>query len=261
MQVLLLTDFSSNAKIAQEYAINFFGDKSVHFYLLHAMKSCKSASCENICTSKRKQNLDEEFQNFKSQLRNKQTASQVIIKSNLVDAVRDFMQKIKVDMIMMGGKGESSDLNKQFGKNTYDIVTKIRCSILVIFENSVIKIPGRIVFPLDYTTTVHLTYFKSISKLNFWKNINLSILEVPNTLYNNLLFKKTNRQNISNFFKEINHQFKAIKPKDDIGFCKNCHNADMIMFMAKNLNISNQIFEHLDRKDLNPQTPLLVLHV
>lgn len=260
MQVLLLTDFSLNAKIVQNYALNFFGDKTVHFYLVHAIKPCKSSACEGLCAAKRKKDLDKEFQNFKSKLNPKQTASQVLLKANLVGAVRDFIQKSAIDIILMGGKGKTSALDKQFGKNTFDIVTKIRCPILVVFENSVIKIPGKIVFPLDYTTSVQHNYFKTISKLNFWKNIDLSILEVPNKMFNNLLFKKMNQEKISNTFKEINHHFKTLKPKDDIGFCENCHNADMIMFMAKNLSISNQIFNQLDSKDLNPQMPLLVLH-
>ena len=54
-----------------------------------------------------------------------------------------------------------------------------------------IKIPTKIVFPLDYSTTVQNNYFKTISQLNFWKNIDLSILEVPNKMFNNLLIKKS----------------------------------------------------------------------
>lgn len=260
MQVLLLTDFSPNAKIMQNYAKNFFGEKQVHFIMLHAMKPCKKSACEGLCTIKRQKDLDLEIQGFKSQLNSNHTVSEVFLKANLVDAVRDFIQKSSIDMILMGGKGKTSDANKQFGKNTFDIVTKIRCPILVVFENSVIKIPGKIVFPLDYTTSVQHNYFETISQMNFWKNIDLSILEVPNKMFNNLLHKKINKQKISKAFKEINHHFKSLKPKDNLGFCENCHDADMIMFMAKNLSINNQIFNQLDSKDLNPHAPLLVLH-
>lgn len=260
MQVLLLTDFSPNAKIMQHYAVNFFGEKDVHFILFHAMKPCKTSACQSLCAQKRQDSLDQEFKNFKSQLSPKHTVSQVFYKTNLVDAVRNFIQKSSVDMILMGGKGKTSDANKQFGKNTFDIVTKIRCPILVVFENTVIKIPGKIVFPMDYTTSIQQSYFKAISQMNFWSDINLSILEVPNKIFNNLLLKKINKEKISKVFKEINHHFKILKPKDDIGFCENCQNADMIMFMAKNLSVSHQIFEQLDKKNLNPQIPLLVLH-
>lgn len=260
MQVLLLTDFSPNAKIVQNYALNFFGEKKVHFILLHAMKPCKTSACEGLCASKRQKDLDQEYRDFKSRLNSNHSVSKVFLKTNLVDAVRDFIQKTSIDMILMGGKGKTSDANKQFGKNTFDIVTKIRCPILVIFENSVIKIPGSIVFPLDYTTSVQNNYFKTISQMNFWQNIDLSILEVPNKMFNNLLIKKINKEKISKAFKEINHHFKTLKPKDNIGFCKNCQDADMIMFMAKNLSISNQIFDQLGSNDLNLRSPLLVLH-
>ncbi|RRO24048.1 universal stress protein [Flavobacteriaceae bacterium 14752] len=260
MQVLLLTDFSNNAKIMQDYALNFFGNEEVHFVLFHAMKPCKTSACNGVCATHREKNLNQNAENIRCKLKPKHTISTVFIKNNLVDAVRNYIEKNKVDMILMGGKGKTSDNNKQFGKNTYDIVTKIKCPILVVFENSVIKIPGRIVFPLDYSTSFQYKYFKTIRKLNFWKKINLSILEVPNRMLNNLLFQKTNKHKISKAFKEIDFQFKSIETKDNNGICEGCLDADMIMFMAKNLSISNQIFHQLNNKNINHQTPLLVLH-
>lgn len=260
MQVLLLTDFSPNAKIMQDYALNFFGDVNVHFILMHALKPCKSMACKGSCNSIREQKLETNFQELKKELKQGQSLSKVFIKNNLVDAVRNYIDKSHVDMIFMGGKGRTSDVNKQFGKNTYDIVTKIRCPILVVFENSVVKIPGKIIFPLDYTTTVKKNYFNSISQLNFWKNVDLSILEVPNRMFNSVLSQKINKQKITKAFKELDYHFTSFNPADKIGLCDNCKNADMIMFMAKNLNISNRIFNELGDNNLNPHMPLLVLH-
>lgn len=244
----------------QDYALNFFGKEDVHFILFHAIKPCKTAACEGLCAAKKKKDLTDNANDLKQRLKANQTLSKVLIKKNLVDAVRNYIEKNTVDMILMGGKGKTSDDNKQFGRNTFDIVTKIKCPILVVFENSVIKIPGRIVFPLDYSTSFQHKYLKTISKLNFWKKINLSILEVPNRMLNNLLFQKTNKHKMSKAFKEINYQFKPVESKDSKGICDGCLDADMIMFMAKNLNISNQIFDQLKSKKLNQQTPLLVLH-
>jgi hypothetical protein len=260
MQVLLLTDFSANAKKMQEYALNFFGDREVHFTLFHAMKPCRSASCEGNCALDRQTSLDLNFNYLKKNLKPNQSLSKVFIKNYLVDSVRNYIEKTKVDMIVMGGKGRTSDLHRQFGKNTFDIVTKIRCPILVVHENTAIKIPGNIVFPLDYSTSVHSEYFTTVSKLDFWKDINLSILEVPNKMISNVLFQKTNKQKISKAFNNINYNFKSMHAQEDNGICEKCLDADMIMFMAKNLTISNQIFHQLDASTINQKTPLLVLH-
>jgi nucleotide-binding universal stress UspA family protein len=260
MQVLLLTDFSANSKKMQDYALNFFGDEVVHFILFHAMKPCKTSACEGLCVNDRENSLDLSFNNLKKQLKPHQTVSKVFVKNNLVDSVRNFIDKSKVHMIVMGGKGKTSDDNKQFGKNTYDIVTKIRCPILVVHKNTSIKIPGNIVFPLDYTTSVQSKYFKTVSQLDFWNKMNLSILEVPNKMVNNLLFQKVNKQKISKAFKEIKLNFKTMSPKEDSSICEKCLDSDMIMFMAKNLTISNQIFSQLDISSSIQKTPLLVLH-
>jgi len=260
MQVLLLTDFSNNAKIMQDYALNFFGNEKVHFVLFHAMKPCKTSACNGVCAMHRKKSLNINEESLKAKLKPNQTLSKVFIENNLVDAVRNYIEKNTVDMILMGGKGKTSDDNRQFGKNTFDIVTKIKCPILVIFENSVIKIPGQVVFPLDYSTSFQYKYFKTISQLEFWKSINLSILEVPNKMLNNLLFQRNTKHKIKKTFNEINFQFKPIKLCDRQAICESCLDADMIMFIAKNLSISNQIFNQLSIKNLNQQTPLLVLH-
>jgi len=260
MHVLLLTDYSSNSKKMQEYALNFFGDKQVHFTLFHAMKPCKSGSCEGLCAKARENSLDLNFKNLKKQLKPNQSLSKVFVKNYLVDSVRNYISKSKVDMIIMGGKGKTSDTSRQFGKNTFDIVTKIRCPILVVHENTAIKIPGNIVFPLDYSTSVHTEYFKTVSKLDFWKNINLSILEVPNKMFNNMLFQNSNKLKMTKAFDKINHHFKSMTPQKDKDICEKCLNADMIMFMAKNLTISNQIFKQIDASSTSQQAPLLVLH-
>lgn len=260
MQVLLLTDFSANAKKMQEYALNFFGDEDVHFTLFHAMKPCNTGACGGSCALKRAKDLDLNFDDLKAKLKPNQTLSKVFVKNNLVDSVRHFIEKSKIDMIVMGGRGKTSDQNRQFGKNTFDIVTKIRCPILVVHEDTAIKIPGKIVFPLDYSTSVQPKYFKTVSQLDFWKNINLSILEVPNRMLNNLLFQKINKQKVSAAFKEINFDFKTMHPKEDKSICEKCLDSDMIMFMAKNLTISNQIFQQLGVNPINQKTPLLVLH-
>jgi hypothetical protein len=260
MQVLLLTDFSNNAKKMQEYALNFFGNREVHFTLFHAMKPCKSASCEGACAMSRQKSLDLNFNNLHKLLKPNQTLSKVFVKNFLVDSVRNYIQKSTTDMIVMGGKGRTSDENRQFGKNTFDIVTKIRCPILVVHEDTAIKIPGSIVFPLDYSTSVRTEYFATVNKLDFWKDVKLSILEVPNKMFNNLLFQNNNKQKISKAFDNINYNFKRMKPLDSNAICQNCLDADMIMFMAKNLTISSQIFHQLDTSPDNQKTPLLVLH-
>lgn len=260
MQVLLLTDFSSNAKKMQDYAINFFGDEAVHFILFHAMKPCNSIDCQGSCALGREKSLELNFQNLRKKLKPNQSLSKIFVNNYLVDSVRNYIEKSKIDMILMGGKGRTSDVNRQFGKNTFDIVTKIRCPILVIHEDTVIKIPGSIVFPLDYSTSVHSKYFNTVSKLDFWKNIDLSILEVPNKMFNNLLFQKTTKDKISKAFDQINYSYKAMLAKPGGGICEECLDADMIMFMAKNLTISNQIFHQIDTNPTNQKTPLLVLH-
>ena len=139
------------------------------------------------------------------------------------------------------------------------IVKKVRCPIMVVFENSVIKIPHKVAFPLDNSNQVQAKYLSTVKKLDFWKNIELSILEVPNKMLSGLFLKTLNKQNFFKAFSDLD--FKIEQPHmSNNKVCYNCIQADLIMFMAKNLNISNQIFDQFDTQTTDRQTPLLVLH-
>jgi hypothetical protein len=73
------------------------------------------------------------------------------------------------------------------------------------------------------------------------------------------LLKNFNERTFSKTFSGL--EFRLEKPHmNGNKVCYNCIKADMIMFMAKNLNISNQIFDQLDTETTDRQTPLLVLH-
>jgi glutaredoxin len=260
MQVLLLTDFSVNSKKMQEYALNFFEETPAHFTLLHSKKPNadrdKDPNYKDCNTHKE---LEKELYILKSKLKPFHTASKVFINQNLVDSVRMFIKNATTYMIFMGGKGRTSDASRQFGKNTFDIVKKVRCPIMVVFENSSVKIPHKVAFPLDNTNLIQEKYLKTLRKLSFWKSIELSIYEVPNKMIRSHLLKNFNEQAFSKTFSDLD--FKLEKPHmrgDKV--CYNCIKADMIMFMAKNLSISNQIFDQIDTETTDRQTPLLVLH-
>lgn len=260
MHVLLLTDFSVNAKKMQDYAINFFADSPTHFTLLHSKKPNSNRDKDpNYKNCNTHQELEKELLILKSKIKPNQTASKVFINQNLVDSVRMFIKNSSTDMIFMGGKGRTSDSSRQFGKNTFDIVKKVRCPIMVIFKNSRIKIPSRVAFPLDNTNQIQDKYLTTLRKLSFWTSIKLSILEVPNNMLKSDLLKNFNEKTFSKAFSDL--EFRLEKPHmNNNKVCYNCIKADMIMFMAKNLNISNQIFDQLDTETTDRQTPLLVLH-
>ena len=256
MQVLLLTDFSDNAKIMQDYAVNFLAESPVHFTLLHSRKPSHSIYRSNEVIQRE---LDNEYQTLKSKLTDKQSISKVFINQNLVDSVRMYIKNTPTDLIFIGGKGQTSDWDRQFGNNTFDIVKKVRCPIMVVFEKSVIKIPRKVAFPLDNSNQIQEKYLSTVKKLSFWKNIELSILEVPNKMLSGLFLKNLNKQTFFKAFSDLD--FKLEKPHmNGNKVCYNCIQADLIMFMAKNLNISNQIFDQFDTQSTDHTTPLLVLH-
>ena len=49
------------------------------------------------------------------------------------------------------------------GSNTGDLITKVKCPVLIIPENAVFKIPQEIAFPTDYNIFYEPTILKNIS--------------------------------------------------------------------------------------------------
>lgn len=276
--VLIPTDFSKNSLNACDYALQFFKNQTCNFHFLHVVKRNGFSNYDSIHFSNtgiaEKVNLKPVTQKLQN------TVQEIRIKNNnekhrfftlvdhdyFVDAVRKQIHEKGIDLIVMGTKG-SSEINKTpVGSNTTDIITKVKCTTLIIPENSKFKPPKDIVFPSDFTTSYSVQNFEPLLEILERYEASLHALYVNHTKEEPLLTQQEiNRAYFADCFHDINVNFHHLsdKPFDKgIHSFTNDKSIDMIALKAKKLNVFHQIFfrPNVEASAYQTNIPFLILH-
>lgn len=274
--ILILTDFSSNSWNSIEYSLELFKNKSYDFYLLNA-SDIQEDEFENItdddgglATVKKIKDTKKEFNNLLhkikiSPLKGNHNFTPISVESNLISAVKNQIKIHKIDLIVLGTNGLSTQGKMNIGSISEDIITKVKCSALVIPKDARFSGLNEIAFPTDYTYFYEAKLLQNITDLFNYKNSSLRFVYLAKN--SEVLDKEQlwNKETIHDYFINKEHTFHSELNKnlelsiqkviDDFGI-------DLIIMAAKNLNLFEQI---LFRPKINTikyysKTPFLILH-
>ncbi len=277
MNILIPTDFSENAQNAIAYALAYFSDVAVNFYILHV-------SHTHTSTMEEEQELfsdfDTEMQTVQStsatlreEIRKYQISSQNPAHSffplhdnlNLVEAIRKNVIEKEIDYILMGTKGTTKINGAEMGSNTCDVITKVKCPILVIPENAKFNGIKNIAFLTDYNCIYRN---KIITRLSETLDLHRSPLRVLHIKAQNTGLTAAQTDNkgfLHYFFKDKKHSFHFVENKDlEIGIQDFVETWDisLVSIVAKNLNLIQRLLLRPAVKSMNysVNVPFLVLH-
>lgn len=160
--VLIPTDFSASAVHAIDYALELYKCERTNFYFLHAyadevygpFKTNGETSLEEQKQKVKKQSdqsLHDLIAKLKKREHNPRHRFEALSAFDiLVDAVNDFVNKINIDLIIMGTKGETEDKRITFGSHTVQVFKYVQCPVLAIPKTYKYRQPKKILFPSDY---------------------------------------------------------------------------------------------------------------
>ena len=160
--VLIPTDFSNSAMHAIDYALNLNKFERTNFYFLHAYADevygpFKTHGETSIEERKKTvgNNTDKSLKNLIQKLavreyNPKHTYETLSAFDTLVDAVNEFANKINIDLVIMGTKGQTADKNITFGSHTVQVFKYVQCPVLAVPLDYKYQQPKKILFPTDY---------------------------------------------------------------------------------------------------------------
>jgi len=277
MNILIPTDFSENAQNAIAYALAYFSDVAVNFYILHV-------SHTHTSTKEEEQEL---FSDFDTEMQTVQSTSATLreeirkyqIRSlnpahnffslhenlNLVEAIRKNVIEKEIDYILMGTKGTTKINGGEMGSNTCDVITKVKCPILVIPENAKFNGIKNIAFLTDYNCIYRN---KIITRLSETLDLHRSPLRVLHIKAQNTGLTAAQTDNkgfLHYFFKDKKHSFHFVENKDlEIGIQDFVETWDisLVSIVAKNLNLIQRLLLRPAVKSMSysVNVPFLVLH-
>ncbi len=277
--ILIPTDFSENSWNAVKYSLEFFKNTECDFYLLHVTQIYNYASAESpVMPLPSVEVIDKTIlKQTKTQLKKllkkidglppnpKHNFYTISNYDYFIDAVKAHVVEKNIDLIVMGTKGASGLKKVMIGSNTGDLITRVKCPVLIVPENAAFKEIKEIAFPTDY----HLFYPTKILNniLEFIKmyDSSLRIVHIAKNDEEITEFQMENKEFLKNFFAEEKHNFHRItnkKIEDGVQCFVESRDIDMIIMIAKNLNLFQLILFRPTVEEISYHTdvPFLVLH-
>ncbi len=275
--ILIPTDFSENSLNAITYAVSFYDNMSVNFYLLHVslVEEINNEECfyklsdtvlDEKIAYKPVEKLQEEIENLRQQSTSVDHNFYGIHEYiQFVEAIRKSVKENDIDMIVMGTRGASKISKSVLGSHTADVITRVKCAILVIPEQARYKAPENIVFPTDFNIFYKNKVLETLEETQKMKNSELNVLYVSKKAHELSSLQKKNRSYLQDFLEDKPHSFYFVTDKNIDSaietFVEN-NEVDMIAMIAKNLNFFQRILFQptVEIISYHTKVPFLVLH-
>ena len=182
-----------------------------------------------------------------------------------IESLRKHIKEKKVDMIIMGTKGASGLSKYIIGSNAGDVITKVKCTTLVVPENAKFKKIEEVTFPTDFSLSNNLQILEPISKISEKNNAMISILNIGKKPPILNADQQKNKELLEDYFYDRKHNFYFLtnkKVEDAVQCFVESRHVDIIAMVAKNLNYFEQILFHTKVEEISYHTdiPFLVLH-
>ena len=276
--ILLPTDFSDNSWNAIEYAIDFYKDYTCSFYLLHVNRLNTLVEEDYLSTNTQTIVLDTKIEQAKTQLKltlkriekkfpNSRKHKFYTLTDNnfFLESIRQHVEEKKVDVIVMGTRG-ASELSKYIiGSNTGDVITKVKCTTLVVPENAKFKAIDEVAFPTDFSMSRGLQMLQPLAEILDKNSASLRVINIGKTPSSLNTQQKKNKELLEDYLyysKYSLHFLTNKKVENAIQCFVKTRSIDMIAMVAKNLNYFQQILFHNKVEEISYHTdiPFLVLH-
>jgi nucleotide-binding universal stress UspA family protein len=276
--ILLPTDFSDNSWNAIEYALNFYKDSTCTFYLLHVNRLTNLVTDDYYYAHTQEVIVDVKVEKAKEQLKvlvkkivdkfpnnKKHNFYSITDSNNLIDSIRKYVEEKNVDVIVMGTKGASGLSKLITGSNTGDVITKVKCTTLVVPENAKYNKIEEIAFPTDFSLSKNLQILQPIVDILEESKSSLRVLNISKKISVLNSYQQKSKELLEDYFYNYTHSFHFLtnkKVEDAVQCFVNSRNIDIIAMVAKNLNYFEQILFHNKVEEISYHTdiPFLVLH-
>jgi nucleotide-binding universal stress UspA family protein len=260
MNILMLTDFSTNASHSHRYALELYKNQHINSYLLHVKKPClNSQKCSGKCKFGLYQKLVKQAQDLVNDGQHLAPKA-IFAEGSFIEEVRSAIHKYNIDVLFIGAKGKSANNKELVGTYTQAIATKVKCPLFIVFENTPIAIPKSALFPVNYTDALYPACLNKLKSLPFWKGLSVNVLELKSHLNLEHLMLSSKRI-LENYLKNASVEFSNLV-NQDIQITKEASKYNLMVYAAKNLSVGNRIFSELkkNKEAFEFKTPLFVLH-
>ncbi|WP_157961073.1 universal stress protein [Lutibacter citreus] len=274
--VLILTDFSKKSWNSIEYVLELLQNTQCSFHLLHAGKRYENEIEDEIhdqlelvkVYSKRdsKRAFDKLIQKINLlSIKGDHTFIPIIDDNNIVEATRNQVRNKKIDLIVIGADDMTINGKKNKKSISEEVITKVKCSVLIVPEDACFNRLNEIGFPTDYTNFYEGKLLQDLTNRDCYSNSSIRFLYLSKEIYKLSKEQTWNKETLHDYFINKNHSFNSKVNKnleESIEEFIKEKKVNIIVLAAKNLNLLEQILFRPKKENLEyySKTPFLAMH-
>ena len=277
-KILLPTDFSKNSVRAITYARELYKNDHCDFFLLNVFSTTDNildvlidmtSGSEFYETAKieSEEGLARVYDmiTMSDSYNPKHHFKAISEFNNVIEAIKNIVDKEDIEMIIMGTKGETDSQSTAFGSTAINVMEKVRnCPVLVIPVNATIALPKEIVFPSDYKTNFKRRELVHLCDIAKKSNATIAILHVSKEdklsidQKHNLQLLKEILEGVKYTFHNLSHD--SVQTAVNI-FVKS-RSSDMVAFINRKHKFFGSIFSNPMVKEISfhLDVPILAMH-
>ncbi len=268
--VLLLTDFSDNARNAAEFAIALLGYESRKYVLVNVfIEPLTSASDAIPVIDVLERDSKEGLINELAFLRSKYDKLGVQLDicpepGGLLFALDRLTEEHDVEFIVLGSHGASAKRKPLMGNNAAYIIKHFKAPMIVVPSDCRFSSPGHVLLAVDNRPYEQLTILQPLLDIIEQYASKVSVLNVQSGSSEEVT-KTVEHDQVQAALKNIPHTFyREWGKKVSLGLVDfiNEHNIDMICMIDRDRTFFDNLFHPsvIKKMSAKTQVPMLVLH-
>ena len=274
-KILLPTDFSDNAWNAISYAMEFFKNEQVTFYLLHTYTPAfyrmdymlggpSFSAIPDVGVDISQAGLENTLEQVKEKFNNPNHSLKTISAFNmLTDEINEVSEEKDIDLIVMGTQGATGAAEVFLGSNTVFVLRKAMVPVLVIPEGYSFRKVDRMVFPTDYWTAYKEEEIDTLKGFATIHGTEITVLHVKEE-YDLNETQIANQDHLKKCLQGVPHRIEekkgALMPDAVIDFIKE-HDYQLLAMMNRRHSFMERLLykQNVDRIGFHTPVPFLVI--
>lgn len=269
-RVLVLTDFSENARNALNCGSVLFDRIPTVFYLLNVYKRPKGSNYEgewlNQWAEQVVHDLGKLLKEVKRDFKNPKHSFHNIAKPlPFANSIKEVVTKNGIDLILLPAKGPMGAKETFLGTDAVSAIHSIKnVPIIVVPKSFVVKKPAQIVFSTNFKRAFNRNELDALLVLAKSLRCKLKIVQIMNDSRLDE-FQKLNKEYLTDIFNGLEHSFEKIQVKTSETAAINEYvkkmEGDMISLVNHRYNFLQKITQEdvVKKVTFNSEVPILVL--
>ena len=263
--ILLPTDYSVNAVRSARFGMALAKKLQAKVVLFHSYHFLLADSTDlnyvNEMKSIEEKKLEEERETLAALFPEVEIECEVDYGS-AVDNIQMVVDRLNIDLVIMGTKGETNQLDAVLGSVASNVINSVKCSTLIIPEATHEFKLSQIMLATDFHQSNSPTIYDALKGILKKTDAALAIVNVKSEVSEIDTVSKEEIGNIFGEFKHSHHYIEGENVEEALFDFANVNYCDMIVILTKHYSLWQRLFHKSMAKQLalHSSIPLFIIH-